>query len=250
MSEKNKIVSNIPNFITILNLLSGCMAILWSFDDIKVSVMFIFAAAVFDFGDGLAARLLKAYSNLGKELDSLADIVSFGVAPAMIMHHLIRMSIIDKDSTFTFETASGIQLVIILLPFLLVVFSAIRLAKFNIDTRQQDSFIGLPTPASGIMIASISYIMLISDTDLKNNFLLSTPLLIFLILLLCFLMVSNIPMFSLKFKNLSFAENKIRYIFVALAVVLIVILKLWALPAIILVYIILSILNNLIFKLN
>lgn len=250
MSEQNKIVSNIPNFITILNLLSGCMAILWSFDDIKISVMFIFAAALFDFADGLAARLLKAYSNFGKELDSLADIVSFGVAPAMIMHHLLRMSIIDKDSSFTFETATGIQLIIILTPFLLVAFSAIRLAKFNIDIRQQDTFIGLPTPASGILIASISYIMLIWDTDLKSNFLLSTPLLIFLVLLLCFLMVSNIPMFSLKFKRFSFADNKIRYVFLALVVVLVVFLKLWALPASIFVYIILSILNNWFFKLN
>lgn len=212
--------------------------------------MFIFAAALFDFADGLAARLLKAYSNFGKELDSLADIVSFGVAPAMIMHHLLRMSIIDKDSSFTFETATGIQLIIILTPFLLVAFSAIRLAKFNIDIRQQDTFIGLPTPASGILIASISYIMLIWDTDLKSNFLLSTPLLIFLVLLLCFLMVSNIPMFSLKFKRFSFADNKIRYVFLALVVVLVVFLKLWALPASIFVYIILSILNNWFFKLN
>jgi CDP-diacylglycerol---serine O-phosphatidyltransferase len=250
MSGQSRIISNIPNFITILNLLSGCLAILWSFDDIKISVMFIFAAAIFDFADGLAARLLKAYSNLGKELDSLADVVSFGVAPAMIMHHLLRMSIIDRDSSFTFESATGIQLIIILMPFLLVAFSAIRLAKFNLDTRQQDSFIGLPTPASGLLIASISYILLISDTDLRSNLLLSTPLLIFLVLLLCFLMISNIPMFSLKFKNLSFTHNRIRYIFLLLAVVLVIFLKLWALPALIFSYIILSVLNNWIFKLN
>jgi CDP-diacylglycerol---serine O-phosphatidyltransferase len=250
MSGQNRIISNIPNFITILNLLSGCLAILWSFDDIKISVFFIFAAALFDFGDGLAARLLKAYSNLGKELDSLADIVSFGVAPAMIMHHLLRMSIIDKDSSFTFETATGIQLIIILIPFLLVAFSAIRLAKFNIDNRQQDSFIGLPTPASGILIASISYILLISETDLKSNILLSTPLLILLVLLLCFLMVSNIPMFSLKFKTLSLNDNKIRYIFFVLVILLVVFLKFWALPALIFAYIILSVLNTWIFKLN
>ena len=250
MSGQNRIISNIPNFITILNLLSGCFAILWSFDDLKISVMFIFAAAFFDFADGLAARLLKAYSNLGKELDSLADVVSFGVAPAMIMHHLLRMSIINKDSSFTFETATGIQLIIILIPFLLVAFSAIRLAKFNIDTRQQDSFIGLPTPASGILIASISFILLFSETDLKSNFLLSTPLLIFLVLLLCFLMVSNIPMFSLKFKTLTFNDNKIRYIFLFLLILLVVFLKLWALPALIFDYIILSVLNTWIFKLN
>lgn len=250
MSGQNRIISNIPNFITILNLLSGCLAILWSFDDLKISVMFIFAAALFDFADGLAARLLKAYSNLGKELDSLADVVSFGVAPAMIMHHLLRMAIIDKDSSFTFETATGMQLIIILAPFLLVAFSAIRLAKFNLDTRQQDSFIGLPTPASGILIASISFILLFSETDLKSNFLLSTPLLIFLVLLLCFLMVSNIPMFSLKFKNLSFNDNKIRYVFLILAVVLVVFLKLWALPALIFAYIMLSLMNTWIFKLN
>lgn len=250
MSGQNRIISNIPNFITILNLLSGCLAILWSFDDLKISVMFIFAAALFDFADGLAARLLKAYSNLGKELDSLADVVSFGVAPAMIMHHLLRMAIIDKDSSFTFETATGMQLIIILAPFLLVAFSAIRLAKFNLDTRQQDSFIGLPTPASGILIASISFILLFSETDLKSNFLLSTPLLIFLVLLLCFLMVSNIPMFSLKFKNLSFNDNKIRYVFLILAVFLVVFLKLWALPALIFAYIMLSVMNTWIFKLN
>lgn len=250
MSSQNKVISNIPNFITILNLLAGCMAVLWSFDDLRISALFIFAAAIFDFADGMAARLLRANSNIGKELDSLADIVSFGVAPAMIMHRLLIMSITYKDSSFNFESATWIQLLIVLSPFLLVVFSAIRLARFNVDIRQEDKFLGLPTPATGIFIAAISYRLITSDIDLLSNYILSTPLLIGLIVLLSYLMISNIPMFSLKFKNFSFSENKLRFIFLSIAIILILFLKLSALPVLIIVYVILSLLNTWIFKLN
>ncbi len=250
LSFAKKIVNSIPNFITILNLLAGCMAIVWSFDDLKIAAFFVFAAAIFDFADGLAARVLKAYSNVGKELDSLADVVSFGVAPAIMMHHLLKMSIIYRDATFSFETAGFWQLAIILSPFLLVVFSAIRLAKFNVDIRQVDTFLGLPTPASGILIASLTYILLTTEISLISNYILSTPILMGLILLLCYLMVSNIKMFSLKFSNLSVAENKLRYIFLALTIVLIIFLKIAALPLLLLLYVFLSVLNSLIFKLN
>lgn len=250
MSEQNKIIRNIPNFITILNLLAGCVSVLWSFYDLQVAALFIFAAAIFDFGDGLAARILRAYSNVGKELDSLADIVSFGVAPAMIMHQLLKISLIFGNSSFSFETANWWQLLIVLSPFLLVVFSAIRLARFNVDIRQEDHFLGLPTPASGILIASLSFILHTSDIHLKNSIILSTPLLVGLVLFLCFMMVSSLPMFTLKFRNLKFSENMLRYIFLSIAVVLFAVVKLWALPALILVYIILSILNTLIFKFN
>lgn len=250
MPAQNRIIRNIPNFITLLNLLAGCLAIVWSFDDLKIAAFFVFAAAIFDFADGLAARMLKAYSSVGKELDSLADVVSFGVAPAMMMHHLLKMSIIYRDSTFSFETAGFWQLAIILSPFLLVVFSAIRLAKFNVDIRQEDTFLGLPTPASGILIASLTYILLTTEIRLISNYILSTPLLIGLVMLLCYLMVSNIRMFSLKFKNLSFAENQIRYIFLAISIILILLFKFAALPLLILFYVIISLLNSVLFKLN
>ncbi len=245
---QNKIIRNIPNFITILNLFAGSLAVLWSFDDLKISAILIFIAAILDFFDGFAARLLRAYSNFGKELDSLADIISFGLAPAMIMHSLLKMSIISNDSTFSFETASLVQLIIILSPFLLVVFSAIRLAKFNLDERQNNSFTGLPTPASGIMIAAISFTFLTTEVPQLRNFILTTPLLLLLIMLLSFLMLSKIPMFSLKFKNLTYTENKLRYLFLFISLILILLLKLQAMTLIIVVYIILSLANNWLIK--
>lgn len=240
MTSQNLVLRNIPNFITILNLLAGCLAIIWSFDDLRIASLLIFAAAIFDFADGLAARALNAYSKIGKELDSLADIVSFGVAPAVILHHLISMSLILKDSSYSFEYASFSEQLIIFSPFLISVFAAIRLAKFNTDIRQEDHFLGLPTPATALFIASVTYVFHTADITIIGKYILSTPILIGLILVFCFLMISNIPMFSLKFSNLSFSRNKIRYLFILLALIAIIFLKVAAIPLLILIYIVLS----------
>jgi CDP-diacylglycerol--serine O-phosphatidyltransferase len=169
---------NIPNAITSLNLFCGCVALVFAFDnDTVTAAFFILAAAVFDFCDGFAARLLKAYSPMGKELDSLADVVSFGVAPSAIV-----FSMLADGTCFNPFLSFG--------AFLIAVFSALRLAKFNIDTRQNESFIGLPTPACALFFCGL--------TSIQN---IDSRVLAALIPVFCFLLVCELPMFSLKIKK-------------------------------------------------
>jgi len=184
---------HIPNFITCLNLFSGCVAAYLAFSgNYQGAFGAILLAAVFDFLDGFAARLLKAYSPMGKELDSLADMISFGLAPGAIVFSLL--------------TETGINEWLPYAGFLIPVFSGLRLAKFNIDDRQTSSFLGLPVPANAIFWAGMAYSF---SPLLLNN------LWLFLILIVAFsfLLVSEIPMFSLKFKNVSWKDNQNQYLF-------------------------------------
>ena len=202
------IKNHIPNCITSLNLLSGCIAIIFSFyGEFNAALLAIIAASVFDFFDGLSARLLKAYSPMGKELDSLADMTSFGLAPAMILFNKLMTDAYNPSVIWLAAT------------LLTAVFSALRLAKFNIDTRQSENFIGLATPANALLIASgIASLELYPELNaaiMKNQYIL--PL---CALLLSFLLVSEIPMFSFKFKSLKFKENSTRFLFVAITAVL------------------------------
>lgn len=217
--------SNIPNFITCLNLFSGCVAVWMAFNaNFEYAFGAILISAVFDFLDGLAARLLKAYSAMGKELDSLADMISFGLAPGAILFSLLN------------ET--GINPWLPYLAFLIPVFSGLRLAKFNIDERQVSSFIGLPTPANAIFWGSITYGY--SDLLVVNIW-----VLIALILVFSGLLVAEIPMFALKVKSLGWKENHIQYIFLAGAIGLIAWLQINAFAPIIAWYIVLSVINAL-----
>ena len=242
---------HLPNFITSLNLLSGSIAIVMAFEgNLTLSSYFIGIAVVFDFFDGFLARLLKAYSDIGKELDSLADIVSFGVAPAVILYQLLKLSLNIDKLPLSFDITTLVDIVVLLSALLITVFSALRLAKFNVDTRQKDSFIGLPTPASAILIASLPVIMYNSDNFLIKQVILSIYFLVPLIISLSFLLVAEFPMFSLKFKSINFTNNKIPYIFIGISVILLIILQYLAIPIIILFYIILSAVNNWIYKLN
>ncbi len=212
------------------------MACVFAFyGEYEIATLFIVLAAVFDFLDGFTARLLKAYSEIGKELDSLADMVSFGVAPGiMIYSYLTTLNIF-----FAF------------IGFLIPVFSALRLAKFNVDTRQTSSFIGLPTPANAIFwVFLISYIL---PADLflwadQRLYYLAMIISTILILTFCILMVAEIPMFALKFKSFGFKENKIKYIFLIACIVLIAIFQYKALPIIIGLYIFMSVASNLLLK--
>lgn len=216
---------HIPNTITILNLLSGCIGIVFAFSgDLEYAAYMIWIAAIFDFFDGAAARLLKVKSATGKELDSLADVVSFGVLPSAIMFILI-----EERSSFA---------VLPYLAFSIAIFSAIRLAKFNIDPNQEDSFSGLPTPAAAFFISSIPFII----TQHGGTFtkFLNAEALLAICLMLSFLLISNIKLFSLKFKNVKWQNNAIRYIFVLLSVILIIIWKVAAIPLIIITYLALS----------
>jgi len=206
---------------------------------LETAAYFVFAAAVFDFLDGFAARWLQAYSAMGKELDSLADVVSFGVAPAVIMYVLLLTT--AENQGFTTEAYSSGWWVVAS-AFILAVFSALRLAKFNIDTRQTDSFIGLPTPANALFICSLAFIS-------PANHLLSvlTGNLFFLlavIVVFSYLLVSELSLFSLKFKSFDWKSNQIRYIFVIASAIILIIFHWVGLALVILVYVILSIFTN------
>ena len=199
-----------------------------------MAVYFIVAAAVFDFLDGFAARWLKAYSPMGKELDSLADMVSFGVAPASIMY--ILMFHTADLYTFTYIVASP--------AYLIAVFSALRLAKFNIDTRQTDSFIGLPTPANALFICSLVF----AGSDYQFPMLDNLFVLLAITVVFSYLLVAELPLFSLKFKSFDWKSNKIRYIFVIISAIILLILQWSGLSLVILLYILLSVISNVLYN--
>ena len=229
------IVKHIPNTITCLNLISGCVSILFLCNDhlLWASAM-IFVAAVFDFLDGFAARTLNAKSPIGGELDSLSDVVSFGVAPSFIV------------AWFLSKTGIGWWVhnfnVFPLLAFILAAFAAVRLAKFNIDTRQSSSFIGLPVPTVGLFVASLPFMLFsIGHDSLLYHFVVNPYFLLAMVVIFSWLMVSEVPFFSFKIKNLKFKENILRYFVVIFAITAVVILQWMALPFIFLFYILLSV---------
>lgn len=213
------VTKHIPNTITSLNLFCGTIAVILSFHgEFKAALFFMIAAAVFDFCDGFAARLLKAYSPMGKELDSLADMISFGLAPAcMAFNKMLSIWDIEFTGIFTLDTKAVTTLLLPLVCTLMIaVFSALRLAKFNIDTRQSENFIGLATPSCALIIGSMifsaeSYPQL-NQILTDNIFIIPTVSVI-----LSLLLVSEIPMFSFKFKSFRWADNKIKFIFLICA---------------------------------
>jgi CDP-diacylglycerol---serine O-phosphatidyltransferase len=243
-----------PNFLTCCNLLCGCLGIVFIFQgSLNISAYLIFIACMFDFLDGFAARLLGVSSPIGKELDSLADVVTFGVLPSFLVFSLINKSILALSYASPFipdyfveQIASETITLTSLLAFSIAVFSALRLAKFNIDTRQSESFIGVPTPANAILIASLPLIL--SQYPSLSNLILNPYFLIALSLIMSYLLVAELPLFALKFKNFKWTGNEIRFIFLALSILLLAILKWLGIPIIIFLYIILSVLNNTLFK--
>lgn len=233
----------IPNFITLLNLLSGCLAIVYAFyGNLTIAALLIFAAGIFDFFDGFAARLLKSYSEVGKQLDSLADVVSFGVAPSIIVYGMYCQYFSLDDPDFTFVNAVFTQKLILTSSFVIALFSALRLAKFNIDERQSDSFIGVPTPANAFVIASLPFI--IDKFPKQEIFFQSPTFLLPFTIIMSLLLVSEIPLISLKFKNWSLKENKFRYILLAISLLLLVFLQVAAIPGIFVTYFALSFLGK------
>jgi CDP-diacylglycerol---serine O-phosphatidyltransferase len=235
------IFRQIPNFITSANLVCGLFAIILAFEhDYYFAGLCVGLAVFFDFFDGFAARLLGVSGEMGKQLDSLADVVSFGVAPGMIMMHFFME--INEMNALGYTTATVSTNWICYFPLLIPVFSAWRLAKFNIDPRQSDSFIGLPTPANAILFSSIALICKNQYGVFVNEniFLMNLNLLVPLIIVMCFLLVSELPLFSLKFKSFSWADNRLRFLFLFFSALLIVFLRVYAIPLIILFYISLS----------
>lgn len=225
---------HIPNAITCCNLLSGCISIVLMCNGYAVAAgVMIFLAAVFDFFDGFAARLLKAYSPLGAQLDSLSDVVSFGVAPSFIVYHYLSQETI-ADS-FSLDIA-GFN-IIPFTAFFLAIFAELRLAKFNIDERQTTSFIGLPTPAMGLFVASLPFTLQNEKLAFMANNMANPYFLISLIAIFSYLMISEIPFFSLKIKNLKFKENIHIYILAIFAIATFAFLGFAAIPFVMLFYI-------------
>ncbi|MBK7031116.1 MAG: CDP-alcohol phosphatidyltransferase family protein [Bacteroidales bacterium] len=235
-----EIKKHIPNTITCLNLFSGCIGITFAFaDNLSTGAIFIGIAAIFDFLDGFMARILHVKSEIGKQLDSLADILSFGLLPGVIIFMLM-----DSSSNLPFNSIESSLNPFPYLAFLIPVFSALRLAKFNIDTRQTDSFLGLPTPASALLLGSFPLILDQAETITQLTFisgiLSNYYFLLIIILVICYLLVSEIPLFALKFKNLEWGNNKPQYLLIAISIISIVIAGFIAVPIIIVAYLILS----------
>lgn len=221
---------HIPNFITSLNLFSGCIAAMLAFQgNLELAAYFVLIAAVLDFMDGLAARALKAYSEIGKQLDSLADMVSFGFVPGVFIYRMLLNNL----------NANGLPEILAYAGFIITVFSALRLAKFNIDTRQTENFIGLATPANTLFFIGIPFVLGIPSEALS---LLNNPIILLILTLgFSYLLVSEIPLFSLKFKSLALNPNLHRYLLLILSLILIIFFKFAAIPMIIVIYLILSI---------
>ncbi len=244
-------IKHIPNLVTLLNLLCGSVAVLFAVNgNLLATAFFTFLGIFFDFFDGLLARKLNAQSELGLQLDSLADMVTSGLVPGIVMFQLLDMSSnswnslgINKTVGFAFDLPE----IVSFLPFfglLITLASAYRLANFNIDENQTDSFIGLPTPANTLLILSFPLILEFQNNDMMNAIILNKWFLIVITILSCYLLNANIKLLALKFKTWNFKDNAARYLLIILAAVLLIVFQFAAIPLIILSYISISLLNK------
>jgi len=235
------IIRQIPNFITSMNLVSGSVAIIFAIDGHLVwAAIFICAAAIFDFLDGFAARALKAYSEIGKELDSLADVVSFGVAPGAILFTLLELSLFGKNDPIHEISGKWFEWLILFSAFLLPVFGAIRLARFNTNTSDENFFRGLPIPANGIFWAAMGLMLQSPKYADLLPMVYTTKNLVILGVFMSGMMVIHMPMFSMKPKSLRLNENWYRYLFLGLSALIIIFLNIYGLALIIFLYILLN----------
>lgn len=223
-----KVKKHIPNTITCLNLISGCIATYYAFEsDFGMALLFIVIGAVFDFFDGMVARLLHVSSPIGKELDSLADDITFGFAPSAIV--------------FSFLCSFHIHFPLIpFVAFVMAAFSALRLAKFNLDERQAMGFIGLPTPANALFWGSL----IVGGGDWISSLPYAVWMILAMVLFSSYLLVAEIPMFALKFKTWGWKGNEIKYVFLATCIPLLIVMGVSGLAAIIAWYVVLSVVNN------
>ncbi|MGB3467601.1 MAG: CDP-diacylglycerol--serine O-phosphatidyltransferase [Cyclobacteriaceae bacterium] len=224
-----KVLKHLPNTITCCNVLCGSIGIMFIFQNkLEWATYMVWAGAFFDFFDGLVARLVKASSAIGKELDSLADMITFGALPGFYVYKLIGLQ--DENLAYA--------------GFLIIVFSALRLAKFNVDTRQSENFIGLPTPANTIFITSLPFLAGIK----AFAFVTDTIPLIIISVVFSLLLVAEVPLISLKFKNFSWQSNKFRFILIACALIMLVLFGVKALSLVVIIYLLISLFWNLIDK--
>jgi len=242
-----QIKKHIPNAITLFNLASGLLAIIAIFKGYyDEAFLFVCLGIFFDFWDGFFARKFKVSGELGLQLDSLADVVTSGVVPGLMIFKLLQ-DIQEDDTSIYYLTEDFYYMGFVpYLGFIITLASAYRLAKFNIDTRQTDSFIGLPTPANALFIMSIPMIQFAGTHEWLVNTLFNPFVLLAIILLSAYMLNAEIPLFSLKIKNFSWEKNKMQVLFLTIAASLLLILGFTALPIIILLYVVLSVLNNMV----
>ena len=250
------IKKQIPNIFTLLNLLSGTIAVLMAASDKLVeAAFFVFLGIFFDFFDGFFARKFNVQGEFGKQLDSLADLVTSGVAPGIVMFQLILFA--TKQQYFmqlSCEVGSWqdySETYFYFLPFIGLIIplaAAYRLANFNIDERQSDSFIGLPTPALSLFILSLPLILNYSDNQFFIDLIHNKYILIVITIIGCYLLNAEIPLFSLKFKNYSWSKNTVKYIFLISSIVLLILLQTVAIPLIIIFYVLISVVENILQK--
>jgi CDP-diacylglycerol--serine O-phosphatidyltransferase len=250
--DNNKAImrKHIPNFITLLNLFCGCVATVFAvLNQLEVAGLFVALGIFFDYFDGLAARVLNVKSELGLQLDSLADMVTSGLVPGIVMFQLLGLSQMGgwNNEVLNGMTYLGDFQLRSLWPFLgfiITMASAYRLAKFNLDENQVSSFIGLPTPANALLILSLPLILFYHSSNILAEVILNQWFLIGLTLLSAFLLNCNLPLFALKFKNWSFTDNALRYIFLIISLVLLITMQFLAVPIIILFYVLSSLVSH------
>lgn len=242
---------HIPNAITCCNLLCGCLAIVQAFEgNLIYTAYLVVLAAIFDFFDGFAARMLRVTSPIGKDLDSLADMVTFGVVPGIMMFKLIDHSLVQSfykgspEEWIVNHPLPQVYAYVHFIALIIVVFSALRLAKFNNDTRQTSSFIGLPTPANAIFICSFPLILAYGNSALASDIITNPYFLVIISVILSFFLVAEIPLFALKFRTFSWNGNRTRYIFLMISVVLLILFRFTGIPLIILLYVLMSVNSN------
>lgn len=234
----------IPNFITFLNLIAGLLALIHAFNgNYNEAFSLVCLGIFFDFWDGFFARIFNAQSPLGVQLDSLADMVTSGVVPGVVMYKMLS-DIQENQDIYTLTPDTYYMAVVPYIGFIITVASCYRLAKFNIDTRQTDSFIGLPTPANALLIMSIPMILFANQYEWLSDILSNPYFLVGLSFLSAYLLNAEIPLFSLKVKYFSWDKNKLQVLFLVISAVLVVLLQYLAIPIIILFYVLLSVINN------
>ena len=229
----------LPNFITLCNLFCGTVAIIFAVRGmLDCAALFVAIGIFFDFFDGFFARLLHVKSEMGLQLDSLADMVTSGVVPGIAMFQLL------SSSTYVLETKGTFSMLLPYMGLFISLGSAYRLANFNIDTRQSTGFIGLPTPANTMFILSLPLILQYQSTEIVVFFLRNTWMLLGITLLSTYMLNANISLFALKFKDYSLKNNIVKYVFLAVCLLLLLVLKVIAIPFIILLYIFLSLITK------
>ena len=234
-------MKHLPNLLTLANLFCGTVAVIFAVQENYINTgLFVILGIIFDFFDGFAARLLKVSGELGKQLDSLADMVTSGVVPGIIMVNLLGNSFTNTSNSFLQEYTLSISLI----GLLLTLGSCLRLAKFNLDERQSNSFIGLPTPAMSLFVISLPLIQQYTDIEIIKDLVESSYFLIVTTLVLTYLMNAEILLFSLKFKTFGFKENFIKYLFLLMSIVIIILIPLLSIPIIIILYVVISILKK------